>query len=366
MKPLALLPVLLTLLLTALCFVKKAKRTAAEGEKLMSQPFFVAMAGMLSAIFCIPTALLLWQGKWLGLVFLAFAALGWVLELAYCNCWVRYDARGFTHSNLLGMVKRFSYEDVAPVCKPKFKQALVGNDLWIKAGSRRILIDAASRNRVDFLLTLSQRLQKTQWTNDVPRGWDPYNHNVPQPDGWFLFVITQLLAIFMVGLIGWIVYDYFTPAETAETTYHLVLSFSDYHEHKGDWDLSASDGETYSLDMNTKRIGADPKLLSDGTTLYDVYLFHGLHSIAALRCHTGGDILTFAQSKELSNREARIYGPFLFLFAAAMVWVDIGMIRTARHPERYSRRYRRLFWQDHYLLSDLELPSARFHRKRKK
>ena len=253
MKPLALLPVLLTLLLTALCFVKKAKRTAAEGEKLMSQPFFVAMAGMLSAIFCIPTALLLWQGKWLGLVFLAFAALGWVLELAYCNCWVRYDAKGFTHSNLLGLVKRFSYEDVVPVCKPKFKQALAGNDLWIKAGSRRILIDAASRNRVDFLLTLSQRLQKTQWTNDVPRGWDPYNHNVPQPDGWFLFVITQLLTVFMVGLIGWFVYDYFTPAETAETTDHLVLSFSDYHEHKGDWDLTASDGETYSLDQKGRR-----------------------------------------------------------------------------------------------------------------
>jgi hypothetical protein len=366
MKFLALLPALLTLLLTLLCFVTKAKRTAAEGEKLLSQPFFVALAGMLSAIFCVPTALLLWRGKWLGLAFLAFAALGWVLELAYCNCWVRYDAKGFTHSNLLGLVKRFSYEDVAPVCKPKFKQALAGNDLWIKAGSRRILIDAASRNRVDFLVTLSQRLQKNQWTNDVPRGWDPYNHNVPQPDGWFLFVITQLLTVFMVGLIGWFVYDYFTPAETAETTDHLVLSFSDYHEHKGDWDLTASDGETYHLDNDTKKVGVDPKAVCDGRTLYDVWLYRGRKSIAALRTTGGEDILTFAQVKALSNRETRIYGPVLLLFAAAMVWVDIGMIRTARHPERYSRRYRRLFWQDHYLLSDLELPSARFHRKRKK
>lgn len=181
MKPLALLPVLLTLLLTALCFVKKAKRTAADGEKLMSQPFFVAMAGMLSAIFCIPTALLLWQGKWLGLVFLAFAALGWVLELAYCNCWVRYDAQGFTHSNLLGMVKRFSYEDVAPVSKPRFKQALAGNDLWIKAGSRRILIDAASRNSVDFLLTLSQRLQKPSGRMTSPEAGTPTTTTSPSP-----------------------------------------------------------------------------------------------------------------------------------------------------------------------------------------
>ena len=364
MKYLALIPGLVSLLLVAACFVTVAGRRSREGSGLVSLPFAAAGAGMLALIFCVPATILLWEGNLLGLAILAFTALGWALMLAYCNCWIDYDQEGFTHSNLLGIRRRFSYADIAPICKARYKQALAGHDLRFRAGRRSVLIDTMSQNREDFLLTLSKRLRRDQWTEEAPRGWDPYGHNVPQPDGWFLFVVIHLLLLALFVFFVLVVAAYFSPAETPESTDHVVLSFLDYREGgKGNWNLNASDGKQYYLDTDTKKLGLSPETVCDGKTVYDVYLHHGTRSIEALRTQAGEDLLTFAQSNELSNRDNKIGIPIFLLFLAALVWVDVGMIRTARHPERYSVRYRRFFWQDNYLISDIALSKDNPRRK---
>lgn len=368
MNYLALIPGLLSLLLVAVCFVTKSKRRICKKRGFVSLPFAAAGIGMLALLFCIPATILLWQCNLLGLVFLFFCALGWFLMLGYCNCWLDYDGQGFSHSNLFGVQRRFAYTDVAPISKPRYKQALKGRDLRFRAGNCRILIDTMHQNREDFLLTLSERLRKDQWTTNVPRGWDPYGHNVP--NGWFLFIMSQLMILFWIGMMVWCVLDYWAPEETEQTTDHLVLSFSDCRMTKNSWDLHAENGETYYLDIDVEKLGIIPDSLCDGRTQYDIWLYHGNRSICAIRTETGKDILTFAQTKELREQDDWFAMPIFLLFFAGSVWLNVGMIRTARHPERYAVCYRRLFWKDHVLLSDttpsfISIKQKRYRRKKK-
>ena len=350
MKYFAPIPGVICLALTAACIAACVRRRGEAGERLVHLPFYVALVGTFMNLICIPLTHALWQDDASELYYLLLLAAGWLLQLGYLNCWIRYDDYGFTHSNLLGVRRQYSYEDVVNVDRRNYRYAAVGHDLWLRVGSRRVLIDQMQVNREDFLKTLGKRVKKSKWTEPERRSWDPYGHNVPQPDGWILFVvITLLLAAFLV-LIAILAADVLGPADSPENTTLHELSFSSYETKSGQWHLTGSDGQTYRLDCSTEEYGLDPAALCSGG-VYRIYA--GSHDrIEAIRTQRGEELLSFAQFKTLSDRNERPAIPILSALLLVLCLLHVAMIKTARHPERCPHWFRKLLWQDGYLLSD--------------
>ena len=169
MKAFSFVPLMITLILLAMCFSAKAARSSPDWRNAVYLPKLLLWVGLLGNIFVIPATLLLWQQKWSHLWFVGLCLLGWALELAYANCWVKFSERGFTHHTFWGRTYEYTYLDITDI--------RLSSDVKLYCGRHLIFLDSLCLNRDCFLRRVDSKSKNLRIL--PPRlKWDPYEDKV--------------------------------------------------------------------------------------------------------------------------------------------------------------------------------------------
>lgn len=332
MRFLAILPAAVALYLLVRSVAAKSARSSPEWRKnRVYLPNVLFWVGLLNNVLAVPSVILLWQEDWLGLGFIALSLLGWSMQLAYANCWVRFDEQGFTHHTFFGRTHEFTYRDVTGI--------RWGSDIRLYCGKHLIFLDSMADNASRFLHWVKKRNRQIQNLPDRVR-WDPFNHNVEY--GKFIFFLFLILMLLWTSFIPLMLIGIYGPPESETTTERREAVFLSWRESgSGDLYLTASDGSAYGIESWIK-LPEQPDSFCDGKTLCTVWGRGGeTFWISQLRA---GDrtVFTFAQAREDYKNDQQWAVPVLLLFCAAGWTVFILMLLVGRHPERYSPRTKRL------------------------
>ncbi len=204
---------------------------------------------------CLPK-FLFWLGIAAGIIFLVFAwisarqdgsvgltvcfglfaLLGMSLLLGWKNCYISYDQRGMVRSNLLGIKRSFTYDQVTGLCINKRNPM----ESAVYVSGRKISFNMLSSNAADFMHMLYAGYKRTHGNMSIPKlsglkkekgGFSAHVYN----PGEYLAIFIMML-LFIVGLGTWITVDSLIPIDENDGE-SFVLSFSSYAIEDGDIDL---------------------------------------------------------------------------------------------------------------------------------
>lgn len=195
MKYLAVLPMAVTLFLAARCFAEKSRRKRAEWDGALVLPFFAAGFGTaFGLLFSAVVGYLLWSGRLLGLGFLVFLPIGWILQIAWLHLWLRYDGDGFLCRSFWGRTRRVSYDAVTEIRRGPYNSGPYslgrGYDLRLLCGKSRITVSPAQKNFAAFVRTLAQKVPKSRWNG----AWQDRTADIA------IYVISVLPLLLCAGL----------------------------------------------------------------------------------------------------------------------------------------------------------------------
>ena len=334
MRYLAFVPAAIALYLLVRSVAAKAARSPDWQKNRVYLPNLLFWVGLLGNLFVIPSVILLWQEDWLGLAFIALSLMGWSMQLAYANCWVRFDERGFTHHTFFGRTCEFTYRDVTGI--------RWGSDIRLYCGKHLILLDSMAVNASRFLHWVKKRNKQIRNLPDRIR-WDPYGHNVSRGKlNFFAYLIPCVLFGVIAIIAGFAV---FGPPESEETTIRSEVVFQSWEESSGDYRLTAEDGTVYGITLY-KGLSVDPEALCDGRTVYTVW--SGDKATRWIQQFQGpkGMIFTFAEKKEAYKNDQLwgFVGLVLIWFLTLLCF--LFSLRIGRDPDRFRPWIRRLFFRD--------------------
>lgn len=330
MKPLSIIPPLITAILVVRCFMARAKRKTPEWRNVVYLPDRLLWFGLLGNVFVIPTTILLWRENWNQLWFVALCLLGWAMELAHANCWVRFTEQGFVHHTFFGRTYEFAYSDVTGI-----RRGLTDgytSDLKLYCGTHLIFFDNMCLNLSRFMRLVDQKSKNLRPL--PPRvKWDPYNHNVP--NGKLNFFVLLLSCVLFAGVVGLCCWSLFSPPDSEETTVCSEATFRSCEKSgRKDFRLTAADGTVYGLSVYGDLL-PDPERLCDGKTVYRVWATETKTPWIEQLEGPAGMIFTFGQKKEAYKND-QLWG----LYVLAAMWLAtlfslLMSLRVGRHPERY-------------------------------
>ena len=335
MRYLAFLPAAIALYLLFRSIAAKAARSPEWQKNRVYLPDLLFWVGLLGNLFVIPSVILLRQEDWLWLLFIAFSLLSWSMQLAYANCWVRFDDRGFTHHTFFGQTYEFTYNDVTGV--------RWGSDIRLYCGKHLIFLDSMADNASRFLDWVKKRSKQMQNLPDRIK-WDPYNNNVP--DGMSIFVALIILLLFVTVVLGLFCYQAFAPGKSeADTRREEVVFVSGELQSRGVISLVSQDGGKYRIagyDTLPVEMGT---LWSEGTR-YTVWC-DGKNTVWIYQLQAGDRILlSFDEHNEASRQSGKKGLIFALVLWVAALLLILATIVVGRHPERFSPRVRKWFFRD--------------------
>lgn len=335
MRYLAFFPIAITLYLLVRSVVAKAARSPAWQKNRVYLPNLLFWVGLLGNLFVIPAVILLWQENLLGLAFIALSLMGWSMQLAYANCWVRFDERGFTHHTFFGRTYEFSYKDVTGI--------RWGSDMRLYCGKHLIFLDSMAVNASRFLHWVKKRNKQIQNLPDRIQ-WDPYDDNVP--DGMAIFIALMLLILFTTALLGVFCYNSFAPGKSeADTRREEVVFVSGEHKDGGVIYLVSEDGGKYRI-AGYDTLPVEPETLWTDGTRYTVWC-DGKSTVWIYQLMAGDrTLLSLDEHNEAFRRNTKQALPLMFVFWLLSVLLLLATIVVGRHPERFSPRVRKWFFRD--------------------
>lgn len=312
-------------------------------EDVVYLPFYLAGVGIVcGGILSIPTVVCAMDGDWMfaffGVVVLACDC----MMVAYLNCVIRYDDKGFVARNFFGIRRSCSYAEVEGI---RF-----GKDHRIYFQSHSVMLDEISVGRDEFIEAIDKGYKRAtgKWVPSLKLKWDPMNGHIDHP--WFYFCLWIFLGALSVA----------AP---------LVVSIAMLHEtDPSDICVSSAVFSKYEVDDGTLRLYAEdkeapfvieyyedygdalpkPDVLCNGNT-YLVGTEEGSYYVQSLKSPNGTQYITL-ESNMAIYRENQLVGIVLMLFMSPLgIAVSYFAIAVARYPEQYSDTFRRLFYKDGYL-----------------
>ncbi len=304
-----------------------------------------------------------------SIVLFFFAALGASLIIARLNWEIKYDDDDFSYKNFWGIRHKYGYDEITGISGG-------GKDIKLFAGKRVLRIDELALGSNQFIHTVRNKyrlihngaaLPKVKWGR-----FDLFNGHVENP-GEFLFIY----CLFFILLIGFMIFVAisFHPLSYDDLEYKTT-SFTHYTIDDGDIRLYTKENDLYFAVTEYKDYAKNIETLksnSGGETVFEIY-FQKLepdnedpyYDIASLRDQKGNVFLTLSQTnagirKNMLQVEILFSGFLLF-------WIVFtgGSIAVGRHPEKYSKRFIRLFFQDGYVHGGGAANDRKKHPKKKK
>lgn len=224
--------------LLAFCFAEYFRRGNTD-SKAVYLPKFMFWLGIAAGIIFLAFA---WiaarQDGSIGLTvcFGLLALLGMSLLLGWKNCFISYDQSGLVRSNLLGIKRSFTYDQVTGLCINKLNPM----ESTVYVSGRKISFNMLSSNSAEFMHMLNAGYKRTHGNMSIPKlsglkkekgGFSAHVHN----PGEYLAIFIMML-LFIVGLGAWITVDTLKPIDEDDGE-SFVLSFSSYAIEDGDIDL---------------------------------------------------------------------------------------------------------------------------------
>lgn len=366
------LPVLQDLLwifLTVHGFVLCRKRKD-ERERLVSLSPMLLWVGLLcGGILSVPVTLFgpenMQPGVWWILE--AGVLLGLAMLLVYCNETVRYDESSFTSSNLLGIKRSSTYSEITGIRR--------GSDIILCCGRRRIRLDAIARGREDFII-YADRARLRQCGAGIPlcpRRKDPMNGNLDTP--WLYFIIYLMLIVFAVVFLV-ISISACRPADDSlpDDCTRISTSFSSWERTQEEGGTLLLTAPGYDMPFSLSWLSGyevpvpDPETFCSGET-YTLTVREGA-KVYFIYAVDGPDqrqiICAYDQNTAYRNRNYKAAVGIAVFSALCIPFAILGIL-VGRHPESYSVRFRRVFYQDHAWVRSAEKANMRrSHRRRKK
>ena len=336
MKYLAFLPLLLTIFLILRCAAVLSARKKPDWRSAVYLPNALFWFGLLGNIFVIPSAVLLWQEDTAHIWFTALCLLGWSLELAYVNCWVRFDEQGFTHHSFFGKTCTFSYMDVTGIRRGD------EGDIRLYCEKRMIFLDNMSVNLDQFMHRVDRKSKRLRDLSGT--GWNPYRHKVPGGMSIFIALMAFLLLITVYLVI--IVYGCLEPPESEASTTREELVFVSGELLDGDVvRLTSEQGDNYQIGGYFE-LPVAPESLWDGKTVYTVWSA-GKNPTWIYQLRAGNQmVMSFQDQNEAERANARESLPLMLILWIAGLLFVLSSFLVGRHPEHFSPRVRKWFFRD--------------------
>lgn len=322
-----------------------AKRNRKEWIKgrVVYLPFWLALFGMIcGGILSIPTVLCAIDRDWLFVLFAVVVLSCDCMMLAYLNCVIWYDDKGFLARNFFGVKKECGFAAVEGI---RF-----GKDQRIFFQGHCVVIDEISYGSEDFIAALDSGHKKAtgKWIPTYSSSrwkWDPMNGNIDYP--WFYFflwVFMILLCIFILAAM--------LISMTSETDPDEVRMYStSFIEYKIDGEelclYAREDGLSFIIDYYSSYEDhlPEPETLCSGE-IYHIGASGKNRYVKSLSDSAGKIYITYALERQVyrDNQKNAIW--FMGVFCIAGIVFSCFGIAVARNPDRYSDRVRRLFYKD--------------------
>ena len=351
--------VLLAILFVAGMISALTERGRSDKGRVYLPGFFAWIGGICGGLFLIPTLIVLLatdESVWLSFAFLCFSMLGGTLSLAHLNCRITYDKEGFTHKNLLGIKRTYTYDQITGLKEGNHEDILY-------MGRRFAMLDEYAVGAMEFEIMVKKRYAALNGGRPIPRVKpkmpDVFNGHVT--DGGALIVVYAVMMLLILGFLAFVVcYVYFMPP-TAEKCERREVVFLSGTEKKDSLVLTADpvgeEGITgFKIRFPDETLDASAIFeICDSKTPVTVYAdyvnpddeepYYVVHALSV----GDTDLFTFADSQRLHQNEYWPLIPFIGLFAVLWGVYCALSVKVGRNPDRYSRRVIRLFFKDGYV-----------------
>ena len=345
--------IILTILTALYAFMSifgftELRRRAGCKEKAVYLPAYMFWIGLAGAGFFLVVG---WiasvQDGSIGLtiVFGSFVLLGMLLMLGWRNCCICYDNSGFTRKNLLGIRRRFSYDQITGWCCNKRNPM----ESSLYAAGKKISFNLISTNGADFLATFSAGYRKTHGNHKIPeipallKEGGGFRAHVYNP-GEYLVIFIMMVA-FIIGGGVWGILIYWIPVDADSGDYQNV-TFSHWEIDEDTLVLTSPHrDEPFLIGGYETYLHGRERLLAqcDGNTVFSVCArrFNPDDAPPFFRVYalsSGNEVFrSFEDSTKYNRQEIPVIAAFfggILVFVLAFSWL---IYAVGSNPRRFPR-----------------------------
>ncbi len=326
-------------------------RTPKKGEVRL--PVFLLIVGLLASALTFALALvaLFSDESMIGaIVCLALSSLGVLCIMGYFHCRITYDEAGFTHQNIIGIKKRYSYHQITGLSGRS-------QDKHLHIGRRKILLDTIAIGRDEFLAFAKKRYRTENGGKAIPNvtKQDIFRGHIENP-GEFIFIYGMLVALLLAFLIL-ILIAIFKPI-TKEKSEMQTAVLASYYEEDGKLVLTGTDSAMYRIIYSPDALPMEAiASVTDGKTSLTLYglMITPDDGVPHFRIHAiyaGEDAIFSFEECNALNRRANAKGLYLVGGFAVIVFSVITLsVIVGRDPKKY-RKIVYLFFKKDYVHFD--------------
>ena len=342
-------------MLLVLLFVRgmalRQKRKDTRYDLLVSlRPVLLWVGAVCGGVLSVPVTLFglddMSSGVWVLFEVVVLACIA--MLLAYCNETVTYDKLGFHARNIIGIERSYDYGEITGISRK-------GDDTVLRCGRRRIRLDAMSFGG-DKFVAYADKAYFRQYKRYIPvfkPKKDPLNGNLDTP---WLYLVVYVFILAGGILMSILSVSVLRPAkdELPADAVELRTAFSSYEHTKKDSGTLVLYAPGYDKPFSISWLSGyrdhapDPDTLCNGED-YILSVREGKQEywIHAISTADHRSILS-AYDCNTAYRNTQYVACILLLLIAMPAFTLTGLfgILVGRHPERYSRRFRRLFYKD--------------------
>ena len=152
------IPIIVNAALTYLLQPKKA-----EKGKVHLPKFFMILGAISSIAFLIPVFITIFLAEpiWVPIVFLIVSLIGAIFIIAFFNCRISYDEKGFIYKNFFGIKRNFTYDQITAI-----KEGV--EESYIYIGKNRVMVTGLSVGEVEFINFVKEKYKALHNGQNIP------------------------------------------------------------------------------------------------------------------------------------------------------------------------------------------------------
>lgn len=328
------------------------KPTKTDSKTVILPKLFLIIGIICTGIFLVPAVIFCFKNTSIILIiaFFVFSLLGASLIIAYLNCRITYDDLCFISKNFWGFKRTFSYDQIT---------GIAGREKNVKLfiGKCVVRIDEFAIGKREFLAFAKKQYRKLNDGNPIPSvkmKTDIFNGNVENP-GEYIFGYS-LIGLLCIGII--IFFAIFSMPKDEGDLKYTIVNFQRCEVQRESLHLYVeNDSIYYEITSYTELLNDYKSIISQcesGATFEVGYIFYDAeesphYSVASVVEKGGAVHLTLEAYNE--HRSKGVWDFYLLFGGIAVLWFAIVAISiyVGRHPERFSRRFVRLFFKEGYI-----------------
>ena len=325
-------------------------------DKSVFRTVFSAVFSMSSsAFFIIQTTILTFQSSFISIIFASLcfilALLCLIPTISFINCRIFYNDNEFIVRSFFAIKRRYTYDQITAIVTKD--ASYLSRDFLIYIGKRKVKITRFSNGANRFISHAKK--QYSAMNNGLcirqisKTKYDIFNGNVRNPSTHiFVCVLCFIVAIAFTITVFFIA----PPVYTADNTIEQQVTFIKYNTWINELKLISDKGDTYLFHITSLPRGSNEiKALCNGTDVVTVYstknsISRHAHDYAVRALSYNGEYLYSFEDNYRFEHRMWSYLVILSVTLSVLQTVNfIGSIIVGRHPEKYSKTVKRLFFK---------------------